>query len=56
MHEIAEVVDSLENLIAALKMPLPCEMHVEALRGTLPDLRDKLKRAYLAAGGENVWD
>lgn len=56
MDEIAEVVDTLDNLIAALSMPMPNDLHVKALRLSLPDVRDKLRAAYLAAGGENVWD
>lgn len=56
MDGIAEVVDTLDNLIAALSLAMPDKLHVEALRASLPDVRDKLRAAYLAAGGKNVWD
>ena len=55
MEEIAEIVDTLENLIAAMQLPMKPEHHFEALKQSLPTVRDRLKKAYLAAGGEDVW-
>ena len=56
MEQIAEVIDTLDNLVAAMTLPIPAEVHLSALRVALPELLDKLKAAYLAAGGEDVWD
>jgi len=56
MDKIAEVIDRLDNLIAAMSLNMPAETHLAALRGLLPEIRDELKAAYLAAGGEDVWD
>ncbi|SAK65500.1 hypothetical protein AWB80_03079 [Caballeronia pedi] len=55
MDEIAEAIDTLDNLITALSMPMPDSLHVRALRESLPNVRDTIKSGYLAAGGENVW-
>jgi hypothetical protein len=55
MDEIAGAVDTLDNLIAALSMPMPNAIHVQALRAKLPEVRDAGKRGYLAAGGEDLW-
>jgi len=55
MDEIAGAVDTLDNLIAALSLPMPDAIHVQALRAKLPEVRDAVKRGYLSAGGEDVW-
>jgi len=55
MDKIAEAIDSLSNIIAALSLPVPDKIHVEGLRGTLPEIRDKIKAGYLEAGGEDYW-
>ena len=56
MEQIAEVIDTLDNLILSLGLNMPADIHVSGLRGALPELRDKLKAAYFDEGGENVWD
>jgi hypothetical protein len=53
--DIGRVADTLDNLIAALQMPLPDRMHIVALRAALPDASAALKAAYVAAFGENPW-
>jgi len=55
MEEIAEVIDDLENIIAAMSMQLHPALHLKALRESLPALRERLMSVYLAAGGEDVW-
>ncbi|MDR6447474.1 hypothetical protein J2794_003590 [Paraburkholderia terricola] len=55
MDEIAGAVDTLDNLIAALSLPMLDAIHVQALRAKLPEVRDAVKRGYLSAGGEEVW-
>ncbi|MDR5825801.1 hypothetical protein [Caballeronia sp. LZ043] len=55
MDEIAEAIDTLDSLIAALSMQMPDSLHVKALRESLPNVRDAIKSGYLAAGGENMW-
>jgi hypothetical protein len=55
MERIAAAVDTLDNLISAMSMPLSAEMHMNALKSALPRLRSELKEAYLQAGGPDVW-
>lgn len=55
MDEIADVIETLDNLVAAMSLPISAETHLEAMRGSLPEQRDKLKAAYLALGGEDYW-
>lgn len=56
MDAIAEQIDKLDNLVCALVLPMPANLHVQALRESLPDVVDSLKAAYLEAGGENHWE
>ena len=55
MDEIAEVIETLENYTAAMTLPVPAEIHMNALREGIPELRDRLKLAYLELGGEDHW-
>lgn len=42
---VGEQADTLDNLIGAMKLPLPAHIHLEALRGALPNVRDALRKA-----------
>jgi len=56
INEIAECIETLDNLIAAMEIPMmPAEISVKALKVSLPELRDRLFDAYSAMGGENHW-
>ena len=52
---VVETIDRLNNLIAAMTLPMPAEIHLKALKESLPEIRDGLKEAYLDAGGEDHW-
>ena len=56
MDEIAAQIDRLENLAAALELPMPDRIHVQAFREALPDVIAELKAGYIAAGGDNHWE
>ena len=55
MDEIAEIIETLDNLEAAMTLQMPVEIHLKALKESLPDVRDRLKKAYFDLGGENHW-
>jgi len=42
-EQIGEVIDRLENLICALTMAIPDNIHVECLKETLPEIKEQLK-------------
>lgn len=42
---LGRIVDRLDNLIAALSLPLPDAIHVKAIRGSLPSVRKELAEA-----------
>lgn len=56
LEPFAELVDRIDNLCAAMTLPVPAETHLNALRDSFPEIRNELKAAYLKAGGEDVWD
>lgn len=54
--KIGEVADTLDNLIAAMSLPIPPEIHLKALKESLPEASKKLKEAYIAETGGDPWD
>ena len=53
---LAEIADTLDNLIHAMKLPLPPEQHMKHLAESLPHCRDVLRRVYAAEEDYNPWD
>lgn len=56
LENLGQAIDSLDAITHALSMPIPDRIHVEALRGSLPDLVKKLKEGFIEATGENPWE
>jgi hypothetical protein len=56
MDQIGQVSDSIENLLFSLNLPIPPELHLKALKESLPELKKKLREAVIAETGENPWD
>jgi hypothetical protein len=54
--KLGRVIDEIENLEYALKMPLPPQMHVEQLSKLIPEKVLKLKEIYIDLTGENPWE
>lgn len=51
------IIDGFENLVFALKMTaLPDSIHMEGLRGSLPEKVEELKSFFIEITGENPWD
>lgn len=55
LEDIALQVDRIDDLLAAMSMPIDNRIHVEALKESLPEIKAKLKQAYYELGGEDVW-
>ena len=53
---LGQLIDSLDNLAHALKMPLPIHMHIEQLSVALPEKVKQLKEVFVEITGENPWD
>ncbi len=56
LEQIGQLSDTIDNLLGALKLPLRPEMHLQGLRGNLPEVRDGLREIYKAVSGDNPWE
>lgn len=56
LERVGEAADTCDNLIFAAKMPLPPEIHLEGILGSLRTLRDTLREVYTAEAGHDPWD
>jgi hypothetical protein len=56
LEEIGQLIDRLDNLCSAMELPMPAELHLKALKESLPNVRDDLQLIYIDAGGENHWE
>lgn len=54
-ERLAVLIDELDSLCAALGMPIPDAMHVNALRASLPGKVRAIKAAFIEVTGENPW-
>lgn len=54
-EEMGSLIDRLENVTAMLVVPLPDKIHVDCLRESLPEITEKLKKAFVELTGENPW-
>lgn len=56
-EKFGELIDEFENLVFALKTPfLPAEIHLEGVRGALPEKVEELKKLYIEITGDNPWE
>lgn len=54
--DLAEAIDSLDNVAHALKLPMPAQTHVDILRTVLPEKVAALKAAFAALTNETPWE
>lgn len=52
---IGQIADRLDNLVAALDLPMPPAFHLGQIKQQLPDVANELKRAVIEMSGENPW-
>lgn len=55
IENIGEMVDTIDNLIAATSLPMTPQFHLENLIENLRDLREKARETYIALGGDDEW-
>lgn len=55
-HEwIGLLADQCENLVAAMNLKLPPELHLECLREALTEVQARLRGKYIELTGEDPW-
>ena len=52
---LGQIIDDLDSLAHALQMPMPAQMHVDALRQSLPEKVAALKAAFVSITGDDPW-
>lgn len=55
MELLGAQVDTIENLLAAMSLPLPPQLHLDALRPALTSVAENLRRVYVSVTGDNPW-
>jgi hypothetical protein len=55
MERFGMAIDTLDNLICALQLPLPAPIHVEQLKLALPKVSADLKAVYVTETGDDPW-
>lgn len=55
VDEIGIAADTLDNLVAASKMPLPSDKKLQYTVASLQTLSDNLKSIFVRITGENPW-
>ncbi|MDC2179191.1 hypothetical protein [Bacteroides thetaiotaomicron] len=54
-EEFGETIDTIDNLLGALEIPMPSEFHVKQMKHELKEISEKLKRIFVEEEGENPW-
>jgi len=54
--EFGEVINTVDNLLGTLEIPMPAEFHVKQMKRELKEVSDKLKRIYVEEEDENPWN
>lgn len=55
LDQLAEVISTLDNLIAAMTLKMPADIHLRCLKESLPDVRQQLMTTYIELGGFDHW-
>jgi len=55
-EEFGEVINTVDNLLGSLEIPMPAEFHVKQMKRELKEVSDKLKRIYVEEEDENPWN
>lgn len=55
-EKLGQLIDSIDNLAHALKLPVPDSIHVESLRELLPEKVEELKKSFTEISGHNPWE
>lgn len=56
MEAVGTAADDIDNLLAAMSLPLPAQLHLDALKASLPEIRDRLRLVYKTEVGDDPWE
>jgi hypothetical protein len=55
-EKLGQLIDSLDNLAHALRLPMDPKIHVEQLKSHLPSKGREFKEVFVEITGDNPWD
>jgi vacuolar-type H+-ATPase subunit F/Vma7 len=55
-EKLGQAIDRVDNMLHALVLPLPPQMHIDSFKSILPEIVKELKEGYSEVTGENPWD
>lgn len=55
-EKLGRLIDRIENIQHALALPIPPQIHIEGIKGSLPDIVKELKDSFIEITGENPWE
>ena len=50
VEDVGQCADEIDNLVAAMAMPIPDALHMQALRSAIPDIAARLRAALARCG------
>jgi hypothetical protein len=54
-ERLGQLADTVDNLIHALQLTVPTDLHLKGIRGNLPDVLHEIQSIYRDETGENPW-
>ncbi len=55
LERMGQLIDQLDNIGMSMQIPMPPEIHLKALRESVPEIRSEVRAIYDQLGGEDVW-
>lgn len=55
-EEIGQEIDKIDNILAAMELPMSAEFHLEQLKKQLPEISKNLKGLYVELTDNSPWD
>lgn len=52
---LGRLINDIDSLVHGLQIPIEAEMHVDCLKGILPEKVAQFKAVYVDITGENPW-
>lgn len=56
LEELGEVIERVQNVCGSLQIPITDELHVKALKESLPEISEQLKKQYESVMNEKIWN
>lgn len=55
IEEVGKAADSIDNLLHAMRMPLPASTHLQCVASSLGVMKETLRQAHIALSGNDPW-